>query len=94
MGEAAVHSGNQFGRHYMWQWKRNVDTDNVFENIFEKVKYFRKVFKYKYFLFLNYKYLTNIYILSNTNVFDPYLTYYIFELDTLLNMPPGFEVFF
>ena len=37
--------------------KRNVDNDNVFENIFENVKYFRKVFKYKYFLFLNYKYL-------------------------------------
>ena len=37
--------GNQFGQHYMWYWNRNVDTDNVFE----KVEYFRKVFKYKYF---------------------------------------------
>ena len=31
------------------QWKRNVDAYNVFENIFETVKYIRKVFKYKYF---------------------------------------------
>ena len=41
--------------------KRNVDNDNVFENIFENVKYFRKVFKYKYFLFLNYKYLKKVF---------------------------------
>ena len=34
---------NQFGRHCMWSWNRNVDTDNIFE----KVKYFRKLFKYK-----------------------------------------------
>ena len=27
----------------------DIDIDTVFEKIFEKVKYFRKVFKYKYF---------------------------------------------
>ena len=39
--------------------EKNDDTDNVFEKIFEKVKCFRKVFKYKYVLFRNYKYLKN-----------------------------------
>ena len=48
--------GNQFGRHYMWSWNRNVDTDNVFENVFEYVEYFKNVFKYKYLSFLNVKY--------------------------------------
>ena len=63
----------------MWSWNRNFDTDNVFEKVFEKVNYFRKVFKYKYFSFLkvNYKYFENIYILSNTNVFDPMSALYI-----------------
>ena len=41
--------------------EKNDDTDNVFEQIFEKVKYFRKVFKYKYFVFLNYKYLKKVF---------------------------------
>ena len=52
LGEVAVHEGSQFGRHYMWQWKRNVDTAVLtmyFKKIFEQVKYFRIVFKYKYF---------------------------------------------
>ena len=57
---------NQFGRHCMWPWNRNAD--NVFEKVFEKVKYFRKVFKYKYFSFIKVKYFE---ILSNANVFDP-----------------------
>ena len=41
----------------------------------KKVKYFRKLFKYKYnyfsFLKVKYKYLEFFLILSNTNVFDP-----------------------
>ena len=61
----------------MWQWKQNVDTDNIFEKVFEfKYKYFTKLFKY---------YQIQMYLTT-------YLVYYIFELDTLLNDPPGFEM--
>ena len=47
--------------------------------VFEKVKYFRIVFKYKYFEFLNIKHkyfekkYLNTLVLSNTNVFYPCL---------------------
>ena len=43
----------------------------MYLKVFEKIKYFRKVFKYKYFSFLKvkYKYFKNKYL--NTYVFDP-----------------------
>ena len=36
-----------------------IDTDNVFEKVFENFKHFKIEYKYKYFLFLKarYKYL-------------------------------------
>ena len=40
----------------MWSWNRNIDTDNLFEKVFENVKYFKRIFKYKYFSFLKVKY--------------------------------------
>ena len=36
--------GNQFGRHYVWSWNANVDTDSVFEKVLESIKYFTNVF--------------------------------------------------
>ena len=74
----------------MWQLKSNVDTDNVFEKIFEKAKYFRKVFKYKYFKFLNIKYKFILKKYLNTFNVWTHLIYYIFELDTLEYAPPWF----
>ena len=35
--------GNHVGRHYVWSWNRNVDTDNVFEKVLESIKYFTNV---------------------------------------------------
>ena len=53
--------------------EKNIDTDNVFEKVFEfKYKYLTKIFKY---------YQIQMY-------FTPCLIYYIFELDTFLNMTP------
>ena len=59
----------------------NFDTDNVFENslkVFENVKYFKKVFKYKLFSFLKVKHKNKYFeesikklLNTSTNVFDP-----------------------
>ena len=77
----------------MWQWKRNVDTDNVFEQIFEKVKYLRKVFKYKYFLFLNYKYLKKyLNTFKYKCIWPPSDILHIWIGYSFEYAPPGFEV--
>ena len=47
LGEVAVKVISLAG--ITWVLENNVDTDSVFKKVFEKVKYFRKVFKYKYF---------------------------------------------
>ena len=63
--------------------------------VFENIKYFIKVINNKYFQFLNikYRYFTKVFKYYQIQMYlTPCLIggpiYYIFELDTLLNMTP------